>query len=307
MPFEPVKLNDGNEMPTIAFGTGSKWKGQDVTDYVSEAIEAGFSHIDTAQYYRNEDSVGAAIRQTGLDRSQLFVTTKWSGLTSIRDAIEGSLTQLDLKQVDLYLIHNPIFIKDLEKDWKEFERIKEDGLSRSIGVSNFNVQLLRSLVKKAHIKPAVNQILLHPYNYADNKELLEYCAEQGIVVEAYSSLTPITRYPGGPVDKALQGPAKRLGASPVQIILSWVKAKGVVIVTTSSTREHMEKYLAVGDLPDLTDEEIAAIDAAGAVGPPSSRPWSSSDILCVSLLLFQVVCLLILLYNLGWMHLPFFE
>ncbi|TFY65387.1 hypothetical protein EVJ58_g1987 [Rhodofomes roseus] len=279
---------------------------EDVTDYVSEAIEAGFSHIDTAQFYRNEDSVGAAIRQAGLSRSELFVTTKWSGLTSIRSAIEASLDKLDLKQVDLYLIHNPMFVKDLEKDWKEFERIKEDGLSKSIGVSNFDVELLRSLVRTADIKPAVNQILLHPYNYAENKELLEFCAGQGIVVEAYSSLTPITRHPGGPVDKALQGPAKRLGASPVQILLSWVKAKGVVIVTTSSTREHMEKYLAVGDFPDLTDEEIAAIDRAGAEGPSSSR-WSTTEKLCIFLFCFQLICFLLLLYTCGWIHIPFLE
>ncbi|KAH9936088.1 Aldo/keto reductase [Fomitopsis serialis] len=303
MPFGTVQLNDGNKMPVIAFGTGSKWKGQDVTDYVSEAIEAGFSHLDTAQFYRNEDSVGAAIRQTGLSRSELFVTTKWSGLTSIRDAVESSLAQLDLKQVDLYLIHNPAFIKDLEKDWKEFERIREDGLSRSIGVSNFDITLLRNLLQTAHIKPAVNQILLHPYNYAENKELLQYCAEQGIVVEAYSSLTPITRYPGGPVVKALRGPARRLGASPVQILLSWVKAKGAVIVTTSSTREHMDEYLAVGDLPDLTDDEIAAIDAAGAKGLPS---YQMGDRLCIFFLCFQVICLLLLLHVCGWIHVPFF-
>ncbi|RPD62288.1 Aldo/keto reductase [Lentinus tigrinus ALCF2SS1-7] len=256
-------------MPVIAFGTGSKWKGQDVTDYVIQAIETGFSHIDSAQWYRTEDSVGRALHETAVDRSDLYITTKWSGLTSIPEAIQNSLTQLGVKNVDLYLIHNPHFIKDLETDWKEFEKIKESGLSKSIGVSNFDLKLLQQLVKVAKVKPAVNQILFHPYNYAETKELLEYSAKHGIVTEAYSSLTPITQYPGGPVDKALQAAAKRLNASPTQVILAWVRSKGVAIVTTSSSKEHLQEYLDVADLPALTDEEIAAIDEAGAKGPPS--------------------------------------
>ncbi|KAI0917440.1 hypothetical protein AcW1_007363 [Taiwanofungus camphoratus] len=258
------------QMPEIAFGTGSKWKGHDVTDYVSQAIEAGFSHIDTAQFYRNEKSVAAAIRESGLNRSDLFITTKWSGLSPVRDGLEGSLTKLDLKQVDLYLIHNPLVMKSLEKDWRKFEKIKEDGLAKSIGVSNFTLPLMQQLVKLAKIKPAVNQIYFNPYNYAENKELLEYCASNDIVVEAYSSLSPITRYPGGAVDKPVQAAANRLGATPTQVILAWVKSKGVVIVTTSSSEVHMREYLAVGDLPSLTEEEISAIDEAGAKGPPSA-------------------------------------
>ncbi|TFK88720.1 Aldo/keto reductase [Polyporus arcularius HHB13444] len=256
-------------MPLIAFGTGSKWKGQDVTDYVIQAIETGFSHIDSAQWYQTEDSVGRALRDTAVERSELYITTKWSGLTSIPEAIENSLTNLGVKNVDLYLIHNPHFVKDLEADWAEFEKIKETGLSKSIGVSNFDLKLLQKLVKVAKVKPAVNQILFHPYNYAENKELLEYSAKHGIVTEAYSSLTPITKYPGGPVDEPVQAAAKRLNASPTQVILAWVRSKGVAIVTTSSSKEHLQEYLGVADLPALTDEEVAAIDEAGAKGPPS--------------------------------------
>ncbi|EED79448.1 predicted protein [Postia placenta Mad-698-R] len=240
-------------MPQIAFGTGSKWKGQDVTDYVTNAIETGFSHIDTAQFYANEESVAAAIRETGLDRSDVFITTKWSS-----------------QAVDLYLIHNPALVKDYESDWRDFEAVREAGLTKSIGVSNFNLEQMQKLWKIAKVKPAANQIQFHPYNYAVNKDLLAFCQQHGVVVEAYSSLSPITRYPGGPVDRPVNAAAKRLGATPTQVILSWVKAKGVVIVTTSSSREHMQEYLDVGDLPALTEDEIAAIDAAGARGPPSS-------------------------------------
>ncbi|KAI0712038.1 Aldo/keto reductase [Earliella scabrosa] len=256
-------------MPVIAFGTGSKWKGQDVTDYVIQAIETGFSHIDSAQWYRTEDSVGRAIRESGLDRSDLYLTTKWSGVTSIPEAINHSLDQLGVKQVDLYLIHNPYFVKDLAQDWKEFEKIKEAGLAKSIGVSNFDLKLMQDLVKVATVKPAVNQILFHPYNYAQNKELLEFSAKHGIVTEAYSSLQPITMYPGGPVDKPVQAAAKRLNATPTQVILSWVRSKGVAIVTTSSNKTHLQEYLDITNLPPLTEEEVKAIDEAGAKGPPS--------------------------------------
>ncbi|KAF8063228.1 NADP-dependent oxidoreductase domain-containing protein [Lyophyllum atratum] len=270
MPFENVKLNDGHEIPAIAFGTGTALGGKDATDYVVQAIETGFSHIDTAQIYRNEDSVGEAIRVLGLPREELYVTTKyWSG--KIQETIRESLAKLGLKYVDLYLIHQPYLVEgDFEGAWRELEKIKKDGLARSIGVSNFNVEQLQTIVKIAKIKPAVNQIQFHPYNYAEHKSLLEYAAKHGIVIEAYSSLAPITKFPGGPVDAPVNDAAERLGITPTQVILAWVKAKGVVIVTTSSTKKHLEEYLAVADLAPLTDEEIAAIDDAGAKGPPST-------------------------------------
>jgi len=271
MPFGNVKLNDGNEIPAIAFGTGSVNKGKDATDLVLQAIEAGFSHIDTAQLYGNEDGVGEAIRESGLSRKELYVTTKYSS-GQIQKTARESLVQLGLQYVDLYLIHFPSSVEsDFEGAWKEFEKIKEHGLARSIGVSNFNLEQLQTILKFAKIKPAVNQIRFHPYNYAEHKSLLEYSAKHGIVTEAYSSLTPITKLPGGPVDAPINAAAKRLGITPTQVLMSWVRAKGAVIVTTSSKKARLEEYLAVADLPHLTDDEIAAIDQAGAKGPPASR------------------------------------
>ncbi|KAM5531307.1 hypothetical protein V8D89_015022 [Ganoderma adspersum] len=295
MAFGTVKLNDGNDMPVIAFGTGSKWKGKDVTDYVIQAIETGFSHIDSAQWYQTEDGVGDAIRETALDRRDLYITTKWSGLTTIPVAIANSLKELGVKYVDLYLIHNPRAAGDLEQAWREFEKIKETGLSKSIGVSNFNLEQLQLVIKSAKVKPAVNQILFHPYNYAENKELLEYSAKHGIITEAYSSLNPITKYPGGPVDAPLKAAAERLNATPVQVLLSWVRSKGVAIVTTSSTKEHLQEYLEAADLPPLTEEEIAAIDEAGAEGPSGSvlkRLHKNKYILAVALLSAVLIVML---------------
>ncbi|EIN12819.1 Aldo/keto reductase [Punctularia strigosozonata HHB-11173 SS5] len=284
MPFGTVTLNDGNEFPTIAFGSGTLLKGKDASDYVTRALDAGFWHIDTAQYYQNEASVGQAIRESGLARHELYITTKY-GFGSIEDAFQGSLQKLGLTFVDLYLIHTPNAIRgQFESTWKQFEKYKEDGLTRSIGVSNFTLEDLRELLKTAHVKPAVNQIRFHPYNYAENKSLLEYSAKHGIVVEAYSSLTPLTQYPGGPVDKPIQAAAERLGATPAQVIFLWVRSKGVTIVTQSSKSERLQEYLAAADLrknsllPALTDDEIDAIDKAGAQGPPSGNAWRGGAI-----------------------------
>jgi diketogulonate reductase-like aldo/keto reductase len=267
MPFSTVTLNDGNEFPVIAFGTGSTMKFKDITDYVGQAIENGFSHIDTAQMYRTETYVGRAIKESGLPRSSLYITTKYSFDGSPRETIQESLNKIGLSYVDMYLVHLPTLFS--ESRWQEFEKMKKDGLTRSIGVSNFNLEDLQKLLKTAVTKPALNQILFHPYNYASHKALLEYCAKQGIVVEAYGSLNSITQNPGGPVDAVVDAAAKRLGATPNQVIFSWVRSKGVAIVTTSRSKERLQEYLAVEDLPPLTAEEIAAIDDAGAKGPPS--------------------------------------
>jgi len=300
MPFGTVKLNDGNEIPAIAFGTGSVNKDSSARDIVMQAIEAGFSHIDTAQIYHNEASVGEAIRESGLSREELFITTKYfSG--PIQESVRDSLAKLGIKTIDLYLIHTPTTLShNLEGAWKEFEKIKEDGLTRSIGISNFNVEQMQTIMKVAKVKPAVNQIEFHPYNYAEKKEILEYSAKHDIVIEAYSSLTPITKQPGGPVDAPVNAAAKRLGITPTQVILAWAKAKGVVIVTTSSKKERLEEYLAVADLPHLTDEEIAAIDDAGAQGPPAT-PFGVriSPKTARSIEAFAAACAMYTLYKVG--------
>ncbi|KAG1882649.1 NADP-dependent oxidoreductase domain-containing protein [Suillus subluteus] len=269
MPFGTVTLNDGNEFPVIAFGTGTSMIFKDVTDYVGQAIENGFSHIDTAQLYRTEAYVGLAIKESGLPRSSLYITTKYSLDGSPLEAIQQSLNKLGLSYVDLYLVHFPDLFSDFESGWQEFEKMKKDGLTRSIGVSNFTLEDLQKLLKTAITKPAVNQIRFHPYNYASQKALLEYCAKQSITVEAFGSLNSITQNPGGPVDAVVNAAAKRIGATPNQVIFSWVRSKGVAIVTTSRSKERLQEYLAVEDLPPLTAEEIAAIDDAGAKGPPS--------------------------------------
>ncbi|KAG2125514.1 NADP-dependent oxidoreductase domain-containing protein, partial [Suillus cothurnatus] len=178
---------------------------------------------------------------------------------------------IGLSYVDLYLVHFPALFSDFESGWQEFEKMKKDGLTSY--QEHWRQQLYSrgpsEVLKTAVTKPAVNQIPFHPYNYASHKALLEYCAKHNITVEAYGSLNSITQNPGGPVDAVVNAAAKRLGATPNQVIFSWVRSKGVAIVTTSRSKERLQEYLDVDDLPPLTAEEIAAIDDAGAKGPPS--------------------------------------
>ncbi|KAF7310171.1 Aldo-ket-red domain-containing protein [Mycena indigotica] len=263
---------------------------------------AGFSHIDTAQgapilifsfpisYDHPQDTkpkvlpsqyqqptltrlpigfVGAAIRDTGLARSEFYVTTKYSrSAFSVDQSINNSLSQLGLKFVDLYLIHQPSLSADITATWKELEAVQKAGLAKSIGVSNFPLNHLKQLCSdpSVTILPAVNQIQLHPYNYHRQRELIEWAQAQGIVIEAYGGLNSLTQSPGGPVDTPVAAAAARLCISPTQVLLGWLRAKGVVIVTTTSHEGRLAEYLAAGDLRPLPPADVAAIDAAGAQG-----------------------------------------
>ncbi|KZT70672.1 Aldo/keto reductase [Daedalea quercina L-15889] len=268
MPWDLIKLNNGTSIPSIAFGTGTLGSGQQSTDKVDQAISVGFSHIDTAQLYRNEYEAGIAIRESGVAREDLYITTKYSGLNGldIETSIHNSLGNLGVDYVDLYLIHNPdLAVPDISTTWSKMEKVQSDGLAKSIGVSNFNVPQLQTLLNSAKIKPAANQILFHPYVLGQQAPVVEFGSLYGIVSEAYSVLTPLTHQTGGPVDKPLKAIASRLNTDPEQVLLAWAKFKGVVVVTTSTRKEHLEGYLAAGDLK-LTNEDIAAIDAAGILG-----------------------------------------
>ncbi|CAE7222200.1 unnamed protein product [Rhizoctonia solani] len=292
-----LPLNDKNAIPAIAFGTGTALFGKDATAYVVQAIEGGFNHIDTAQIYRNEESVGEALRQafgesaaTGENRADIekqkigkfvrediWVTTKYGGESDAEEAIDISLEKasaLGLSYVDLYLIHWPQFAPNILKTWSQLERAHAHGKAKSIGVSNFNIDQLKLILEHAKVPPAVNQIPFHPYNYHEQAELLEFANKHGIRIESYSGLTPITKLPGGPLDGVLEGIAKRLGpkVTPAQVIMSWIHAKGVVVVTTTSRKERIQEYLSTFKLPSLTDEDVAAIDEAGKHPPSLQRP-----------------------------------
>ncbi|KAK0430251.1 Aldo/keto reductase [Armillaria borealis] len=272
----------GYSIPSIAFGTWKLGNGDGPISQVDQAISVGFNHFDTAQSYRNETEAGIAIRESGLARNELFITTKYSGLDGldIKTSIQNSLKNLGVSYVDLYLIHNPrLAVPDIPTVWKEMEALQAQGQAKrainntfahpSIGVSNFGVNELAVLLASSNITPAANQILLHPYVYARQSPILDYCQKAGIVIEAYSPLMhvfPVTTLPGGAVDVPVNDLAKKYSVTPDQILLAWTKSKGAVVVTTSSKKSRLEGYLNAGDL-ELTPEEIAAIDLAGAAGP----------------------------------------
>jgi diketogulonate reductase-like aldo/keto reductase len=180
-------------------------------------------------------------------------------------------------------------LHELEKIWANFEAVKYIGRSKSIGVSNFPVAYLQHIVKTGRVKPAVNQISLNPYNYTSQKPILDYCAIHNIAIEAYSSLAPLTSYPGGPVDTPIAAAAKRLGITPAQVIFKWIRSKGAAVVTTSSNKQHLREYLAIEEIPPLTEEEIIAIDAAGARGPPQDLHLYITKILVTLLSLVLVL------------------
>ncbi|GBE84651.1 Aldo/keto reductase [Sparassis latifolia] len=268
MTWDLIKLNDGYSIPSIAYGTWTLGQGQSTIDHVDEALSVGFEHIDTAQSYRNEREAGLAFAESGLARTDVFITTKYSGLDGldVETSIQNSLENLGVKYVDLYLIHSPGLARpDIPTAWAKMEKIKTDGLAKSIGVSNFNVQQLETLLASCKVKPVANQIIFHPYALEQQWPIVEYGNNHGVVSEAYSALIPLTRQPGGPVDAPVEAISERLNAKPEQVLLAWAKAKGTVVVTSSTKKERMEGYMAAGEL-ELTKEDIAAIDAAGIMG-----------------------------------------
>ncbi|KAF8194419.1 NADP-dependent oxidoreductase domain-containing protein [Mycena galopus ATCC 62051] len=291
MPWTATKLNDGAFPPGIYLNSNldnprarnPRHQLRDVEDgngdapitQIDQAISVGFSHIGagvslpphTAQLYRNEAEAGVAIRESGLAHKEIFITLKYFGVdgldikTSIHNSLKNATgRKLGVTYVDLYLIHHPVLATpDIPTAW-------------SIGVSNFEVKHLAILLASAKVKPVANQILLHPYVYARRLPILEYAAKHKIVIEAYSALIPITSLPGDPVDAPVGAIADRLSVSADQVLLAWTKAKGAVVstyVSPSSKKERLLGYLNAGNL-ELTEDDIAAIDAAGAKGPPSS-------------------------------------
>ncbi|KAF8579885.1 Aldo/keto reductase [Ramaria rubella] len=269
----PTKLlSNGVQIPWIGFGIGTALKGRDVEASVTLAVESGFRHVDGAQGYRNEDSLGRAIAK--FPRDSLFVTTKLTKLNpgeSVRESLLKSLKRLGVQYVDLWLIHTPAHhVGMLKEVWMACEEVYREGLVRSIGVSNFTIKHLQEILEVATVKPHVNQIEFHPYVLQASKPLLEFHKQHGIVTESYGGLAPITSNAGGPVVSVLmmvQEAVEKRSGSPVtqaQILIKWLEAKGVAVVTTSSKESRLKEYLNSEYVPILTPEEIEAIDTAGA-------------------------------------------
>jgi 2,5-diketo-D-gluconate reductase A len=262
-----VVLRDGATMPRVGIGV-FQVPPEQTTAAVAAALEAGYRLIDTAAAYRNEREVGAAVRASGVERGEVFVTTKCSnadqGYEEARRAFHESVERLDLGVIDLYLIHWPVPARDrFVETWRALIELADEGLVRSIGVSNFRAADLERIIAETGVTPVVNQIELHPRMQQGPLRALN--AQLGIVTEAWSSLARGTVLD----DQAISAIANRLGRTPAQVIIRWHLQLGNVVLAKSVTPARIRENIDVFDF-ELSGEDLAAIgrlEAGSRVGP----------------------------------------
>ncbi|HEU4962916.1 MAG TPA: aldo/keto reductase [Bacilli bacterium] len=253
---DTTTLNNGVKMPWFGLGTWRVEEGKQVEDSVKHALASGYRSIDTAAVYGNEEGVGRAIRESGIAREEIFVTSKvWNsdqGYESTLAAYETSLQKLGLDYLDLYLIHWPGTTK-FKDTWRAMEKLYKDGKVRAIGVSNFHVHHLRELLKDAEVVPAVDQVEFHPL--LTQQELRTFCRDNNIRLEAWSPLMQ------GSLDlPLLQELAAKYGKSAAQIVLRWDLQNGVVTIPKSTTPSRIEENAQVFDF-ELSADDMAKLEA----------------------------------------------
>jgi 2,5-diketo-D-gluconate reductase A len=263
-----VTLADGNAVPALALGVWQIPEGDECVNAVQWALEAGYRHVDTAQAYENERSVGEGIRRSGVPRDEVFVTTKFNpNQDDPVAAAEQSLERLGIERIDLYIIHWPA--RNATWAWPGMELAKERGYARSIGVSNFNVGELDEVVGVATQVPAVNQIHLNPFAY--RRELLDACARHGIVAEAYSPLGTGRHL----ADATVAQVAARVERTPAQVLLRWAFQHGFILLPKSTHKERIVENGALFDfaLGDQDMAELDALDRTGGTGAAVESKW----------------------------------
>jgi diketogulonate reductase-like aldo/keto reductase len=270
------KLNNGVKIPYLGLGVFQCNDGVETVNAVRWAIESGYRHIDTAAAYHNEQSVGQAIRESGIDRKELFVTTKLWKEDMLQgtqmQAFEKSLKLLQLDYIDLYLIHWPVPGKNVES-WKILEEINKSGRARAIGVSNFVERHLDLLLQDAKIVPAVNQIQCHPH--FSQQPLATYCDKHGITVEAWS---PLGGTGGNLLDDAvLKKIAAKHARSAAQIVLRWDLQRGLITIPKST---HKERIIANTDIYGfkLSKDDMKAINELNQNVRPFPKEWDPNFI-----------------------------
>ncbi|WP_273852675.1 aldo/keto reductase [Guptibacillus spartinae] len=249
-------LHNGVEMPTLGLGVWKMENNDEVKTAVNAAIDAGYKAIDTAAAYKNEEGVGAAIKENSTPREELFITSKvWNddqGYDSTLKAFDDTVSKLGVDMLDLYLIHWPVEGK-YKETWKAMEKLYNDGRVRAIGVSNFHPHHLEDLMKDAEIKPMVNQVEFHPL--LNQKELRTYCKQHSIQMEAWSPLAQ-----GKLLDhEVVKEIAEQHGKSTAQVIIRWDLEHEVVTIPKSSNPERIKQNFDVFDF-ELTPDNIRALD-----------------------------------------------
>jgi 2,5-diketo-D-gluconate reductase A len=270
-----IELNDGHSIPQLGFGV-FQIPPEETAEAVARALDTGYRHIDTAQMYGNEREVGDGVRASGLDRAEVFVTSKLSNAfhrpDDARRSFDETLSALGSDYIDLFLIHWPLpmlYDGDYVATWKTLEQWGAEGRARSIGVSNFQVEHLERLAAECDVVPAVNQIELHPY--FQNEEVRRYGEEHGVATQAWS---PIAQ---GEVldDPAIGEIAARLERTPAQVVLRWHIQRGSIVFPKSTTPARIEENFALFDF-ELDADDVARIDSldrgeAGRNGPHPNR------------------------------------
>jgi diketogulonate reductase-like aldo/keto reductase len=260
-----VRLNSGVDLPQVGLGVYQAARGEEARRAVRTALDLGYRHIDTAKDYGNEADVGAAVRESGLPREEVFVTTKlWNddqGYDEALTAFDASLARLGLDYVDLYLLHWPVPGKRLDS-WRALERLLDEGRARAIGVSNFMPRHLDELVAHAEVVPAVNQIEVTPF--LQQRDARAASARHGIVVEAYSPLTRGLRIGHATVVRV----AEQLGRSPAQVLLRWGIEHGMVVLPKSTDPARIAENAALFDftLPPAAMAELDALEEGLVAG-----------------------------------------
>jgi diketogulonate reductase-like aldo/keto reductase len=251
-------LSDGNVMPVLGLGVWQVPDGPECENAVRWALEAGYRHIDTAQAYGNEGSVGRALRDSGVPREDVFITTKFfpQRQDPLQEA-QRSLERLGVDQVDLYIVHWPQ--NGPTWAWPGMEQAHEQGLARSIGVSNFSLDQLDEVLATASTRPVMNQVQFSAFEY--RRALLEGCEERGVAVTAYSSLGTGRHLN----DSAVADIAQRVGRTPAQVLLRWCIEHGTVVIPKSTHKERIEENGALFDF-ELSDEDMRTLDGLDRTG-----------------------------------------
>jgi diketogulonate reductase-like aldo/keto reductase len=261
-------LADGHQMPMLGLGVWQVPDGTQTVNAVRWALDLGYRHIDTAQAYGNEESVGRALRDSGVPRGEVFITTKFNpGRKDPVAEAEQSLRRLGVDQVDLYIVHWPR--GGPLRAWPGMERARELGLARSVGVSNFGARELHEVIAAGTIPPAVNQVQFSALQY--RRALLDACRRQNVALEAYSPLGTGRHLSNTTVNRV----AQRVGRTPAQVLLRWCLQHDVPVIPKSTHRERIAENAQIFDFT-LSDQDMAdldALDQTNGTDRALERPW----------------------------------